>query len=147
MVTVLPDGQCMNRSRYEWVVEKKFPAWIKGSFHVQKRGVFLVQDHERCLWTEEPRSAMKVAGVVLLNHYPKCSQGLNPIETAWREVRARLAETQPTAVERRDAFIVRLRASIAWVNRSRADFLYRICNSQVDWACDVLKLKGSRTSH
>jgi hypothetical protein len=147
MVIVLPDGQCMNRSWYEWVVEKKFPVWIKASFHVQKRGVFLVQDHERCLWTEEPRSAMKVAGVVCLTNYPKCFQDLNPIETAWREVRARLAVTQPTVVERRGAFIVRLRASIAWVNRNRADFLYRICNSQVEWACDVLKLKGSRTGH
>ena len=112
-ITVLPDGECMNRWWYQWIIERKFKQWIKDSFGVQKRDVFLVQDHERCLWTAEPLHAMDSIGVSLLRNYPKCSQDMNPIETAWRELRNRLAETQPIERESRGAFIVRLRAAVA----------------------------------
>jgi len=81
-ITVLPDGECMNRWWYQWIIERKFKQWIKDSFGVQKRDVFLVQDHERCLWTAEPLHAMDSIGVSLLRNYPKCSQDMNPIETA-----------------------------------------------------------------
>ena len=50
---------------------------------------FLVQDHEKALWTDEAREAMCNIGIQLLEAYPKCSQDLNPIETAWCDVRAR----------------------------------------------------------
>ena len=146
-VTVLPQNQCMNRLRYQEVIAKKFPGWIKASFGVQKRGVFLVQDHERCLWSREPREAMEDIGVVLLKNYPKCSQDLNPIETAWRELRRRLGESQPACLEGRDEFIARLRAAVSWLNRNESDLLRRLCNCQVEWAQDVRAQQGGRAKH
>lgn len=146
-VTILPANECMNRWWYEWIVRERFPKWIKDSFGVQKRGVNLVQDHEKCLWAGEPRMAMGSIRINLLENYPKCSQDLNPIEEAWRELRQRLYDTQPTDMEGRRGFIVRLRSAVSWLNKNRADFFSRICNSQVDWAEDVRKAKGARTRH
>ena len=85
----------------------------------------------------------------LLTNYPKCSQDLNPIETAWRELRARLADTEPARIESRAAFIQRLRAAVAWINRNRHDYLLEICTAQKAWAKDVQKATppGGRTSH
>ena len=132
---------------YEWIIEKKFPSWIRSSFGVRKRTVYLLQDHEKALWAEEPRAAMVKVGVELLENYPKCSQDLNPIETAWRELRARLADTQPTQRETRDSFIQRLRRAVAWINANRVEYLYHLGHCQVQWADDILKVKGSRTKH
>ncbi len=90
---------------------------------------------------------MVKVGVELLENYPKCSQDLNPIETAWRELRARLADTQPTQRETRDSFIQRLRRAVAWINANRVEYLYHLSHCQVQWADDILKVKGSRTKH
>ncbi len=90
---------------------------------------------------------MEAIGLNLLENFPKCSQDLNPIETVRRELRSRLAETQLTTLEDRDVFIARLRAAVAWVNRNRAEFLYKLCNCQAEWASDVLAAKGARTKH
>ena len=128
--------------------EHKFPAWIRKAAGPQARP-FLVQDHERCLWTQEPRQALKEQGIVLLENYPKCSQDLNPIETAWRELRARLATTEPEKMEDRDTFIDRLRLAVRWVNKNRARFLQKLCTCQKEWAQDVLDADppGARTKH
>ena len=48
----------MNRWWYAWVVQHKLLAWIKDPFTLQKRDVHLVQDHERCLWTDEAKTAL-----------------------------------------------------------------------------------------
>ena len=88
--------------------------------HGARVRIFLVQDHERCLWNEMPRKAMREEKIELLTRYPKCSQDLNPIETAWREVRVRLADTEPRRIEARDDFVVHLRQAVAWVNRHRS---------------------------
>lgn len=146
--TVLPDGACMNRWWYEWIIDHRFPAWKRKAFGRRTTTTpSLVQDHERCLWAPEPRAAMVRQGIKLLTGYPKCSQDLNPIEEAWREVRARLATTQPVRAETRDAFIVRHRAAVEWVNRNRSGLLKKICSSQKAWAQDVLDAKGCRTVH
>ena len=145
-ITVLPDGQTMNRWWYEWIVNQKFPVWLSKATGA-RRNVFLVQDHERCLWAGEPRNAMHGNGIELLEDYPKCSQDLNAIETAWREVRARLACTEPAALETRDRFIARLRAAVAWVNVHRKAYLLKICTNQKERARDVIAMKGSRTKH
>ena len=101
----------MNRWNYEMLIEGFFETWLaKALGHTD---VFLVQDHERCLWCQEPREALRKAGITLLEEYPKCSQDLNVIETAWREVKARLADTEPEEMETRDAFVVRLRLAVA----------------------------------
>ena len=146
-ITVLKEGVVMNRWEYDKVVRAKFPVWIQEAYGVQKRGVSLVQDHERCLWTKEAREAIESINVHLLENYPKCSQDLNPIETAWREVRNRLYHTQPNKQETRSAFVLRLRAAVSWTNRNRADFYLHICNNQVQLAKDVLASEGRRTAH
>ena len=110
-------------------------------------GTFLVQDHERCLWTAEPHAAMKALNIERLDMYPKCSQDLNPIEVAWRELRARLDDTQPTSMECRQGFLARLRLAVAWVNKNRAEYLAYLCTCQKEWASDVQEAKGGRTKH
>ena len=69
------------------------------------------------------------------------------VELACREVRARLAATEPTSMESRDTFIVHLRAAVAWVNVRRKAYLLKICTDQKERARDVLKMKGGRTKH
>ena len=90
---------------------------------------------------------MNAIGVNLLKNFPKCSQDINPIETVWRELRSRLAETQPASLESRVEFIARLRSAVAWVNRNRSAFLYKLCNCQAEWASDVRAQHGGRTKH
>ena len=83
----------------------------------------------------------------LLEHFLKCSQDLNAIEAAWREVRARLAVTEPASMETRDHFIVRFRAAVAWVNVRRREYLLNVSTDQKERAHDVIELGGSRTRH
>ena len=68
----------------------------------------------------------------------------NPIETAWRELRAQLAETAPEAPEKRFEFLVRLWNAVAW---GRYDFLLHQCQNQEDRAQAVLKQQGGRTEY
>ena len=107
----------------------------------------LVQDHEKALWTDEARQALIGAGIELLESYPPCSQDLNVIETAWRELRERLFATEPMRLEDRAAFIKRMRSAVGWVNRNRSDYLGNLCFAQKDRARDVLTNKGGRTKH
>ena len=86
-ITVLPDGQTMNRWCYEWIVNQKFPVWLSKATGA-RRNVFLVQDHERCLWAGEPRNAMHGNGIELLEDYPKCSQDQRDREGVARGTRA-----------------------------------------------------------
>ena len=92
---------------------------------------------------------MRKVGAILLENFPKCSQDLNPIEVAWRELRARLADTEPTELESREAFCARLRNAVDWVNRNRSDYLKWLCSCQKEWSQDVLTAKppGARTKH
>ena len=145
-VTILPEGVVMNRWWYAWIVEKKFPIWLEGAGVAAGRA-FLLQDHERSLWTEEAKASMRSIGITLLERYPKCSQDLNPIETAWRELRDRLASTQPKAMETRTQFAQRLRNAVTWLNTNRSEYFAKLCSSQKAWANDVLKAKGARTKH
>ena len=142
-IYVLPEGETMNRWWYCWLINTMFPRWLhKAVGHAE---VFLVQDHEKCLWCTEPRQALREQGITLLEDYPKCSQDLNAIETAWREVRARLAETEPQAREVRSAFVARLRNAVVWVNSNRYELLLSQCWNQKDRARAVQKQQGGRT--
>ena len=66
-----------------------------------------------------------------------------------RELRARLAVTEPVHMEQRDAFVVRLRAAVARVNKHRKAYLLELCRSQKTRARDIVDAKppGSRTKH
>ena len=108
---------------------------------------FLIQDHERALWTDEAKDAIKAGGLQLVTSYPECSQDLNVIETAWRELRARLANTEPVQMEDREAFVKRLRLAVTWVNWNRRMYLRGLCWAQKERARDVLKLQGGRAKH
>ena len=145
-VTVLPEGTVMNRWEYARIVARHFPGWISAVLGEQARAI-LIQDHERALWTDEARAAIESSGIELLERYPKCSQDLNVIETAWRELRARLYATEPAGLEDRAAFVARLRSAVAWVNRNRQSYLRERCFAQKERAKDVIALNGGRTKH
>jgi hypothetical protein len=145
-VTVLPAGVPMNRWEYVKIVAKCFPHWARKVLG-RKCKPILIQDHERALWTDEARDAIKESGLELLEQYPKCSQDLNVIETAWRELRARLMDTEPMAIEDRATFLKRLYLAVAWVNRNRQQYLRNLCYAQKERARDVLLQKGGRTKH
>ena len=146
-IYVIPAGEVMNRWWYAWVIRMFFRRWLGKAFGRDLPRVSLLQDHEKCLWSAQPREAMDDAGLDLLEKYPKCSADLNPIETAWREVRARLADTEPETMEGRDAFIQRLRCAVAWANVHRAPLFRNLCASAQDRARAVLSAKppGART--
>jgi len=147
-IWVMPEDVNMTAVWYQWVIEHKFPIWIRKALgRKAKKGVLLVQDHEKCLWKDEPLQALRANGINLIKNFPKCSQDLNAIETAWRELRARLYVTQPVCQETRAAFIVRLRAAVSWINVHRADYLSKLCLSQKARAKDVQLAKGGRTKH
>ena len=79
----LRKGEVINRTLYARLVERKFPGWARQAFG-EARAPLLAQDHERALWSDEARAAMRRAGIELLVNYPnKCSQDFNPIETCW----------------------------------------------------------------
>ena len=145
-VTVLPAGVVMNRVEYARIVVNFFSRWVREVMGEHARAI-LIQDHERALWTDEARTAIKESDLELLERYPKCSQDLNPIETAWRELRHRLAATEPVRIEGREAFLARLRLAVAWVNRNRHEYLRRLCFEQKVRAKDVLLMGGGRTKH
>jgi len=145
-VAVLPEGQPMNRWEYVKIIGRYFPRWICQVMGRRAKPI-LVQDHEKALWTDEARQALIKVGVELLESYPPCSQDLNVIETAWRELRERLAATEPIRMEDRAVFIKRMRSAVGWVNRNRSDYLGNLCVAQKDRARDVLANKGGRTKH
>jgi len=90
---------------------------------------------------------MKENNITLLENYPKCSQDLNAIGTAWREVRNRLYTTQPKKFEDRPVFIRRLRRAVEWVNEHRSSYLLHICQEQKRRVSEVIELKGGRTKN
>ena len=150
-VWVLPEkgkNKNMNAELYAWVIKHKFGAWVRKALgRKARKGVFLVQDHERALWKDAARQEMRCSNIKLLENYPKSSQDLNPIEIAWRELRARLYLTAPESLESRNAFIRRMRQAVAWVNVHRAQYLQHLCSCQKEWAVDVQESLGARTKH
>ena len=138
-VTVLPARQAMNRWWYAWVVKRYFPYWLDGCDK-------LVQDYERCLRCDEPLEELRKLSVEVISEYPKCSQDLNAIENAWNVLRERLDATLPTGMESREAFLLRLRAAVAWINAHRAEQLLKFCTNQKERAAEVCLREGGRTS-
>ena len=145
-VHILPGGVRMNREVYAKLVRQKFGEWLREAFG-EDHGAFLVQDHEKCLWTPQPRAEMNRIGLTLLENFPKCSQDLNPIECVWKVLRDRLSETVPSHLEHRDDFVARLRAAVGWINRHHLYYLRRLCTCQKEWARDVQAACGARTKH
>ena len=137
-ITILPEGEVMNRWWYAWIIEHRFPGWLGDCDKI-------VQDFERCLRCAEPLAAFAKLSVDLVAGYPRCAQDLNAIENAWALLRDRLFETMPTHVETRADFCVRLRNAVDWLNRNRHSRLLELCDNQKERASDVLENLGGRT--
>lgn len=138
-IHVLDEGESMDKLVYSELVEDKFDEW-RGNCE------YLVCDHERCLRSEDALHALKTAGLQLVD-FPKCSQDFNAIENAWGILRQRLDATQPVALESRADFINRLFNAVRWINRNRADQLWKWCTDQKERAdaCLAQKPPGGRT--
>jgi transposase len=139
-ISILPEGECMDRFIYAELIEDKFSEWM-GSC------TYLVQDFERCLRCEEPLHALAAIGLELVEEFPKVSQDFNAIENAWALLRDRLDTTLPRGVEARSDFIQRLKNAVAWINRNREEELKHLSTNQKERANDCLSLTppGGRT--
>jgi hypothetical protein len=142
-ITILERGAKMNRWEYDWIIRNRFQTWLS-----KTSWPLLVQDGEKCLWCEEPLKAFEQIGVQVLDRHPPDSPDLNAIENAWAFLRARLDETIPGGdeVERRDAFIKRVRAAVAWINKHRKSAMASKARNQKARAQAVEDNDGHRTN-
>ena len=137
----------MNTARYAALVRAKFRGWAKlawgGAKKVPKE-IALTQDRELCLWREKPAEELKRAGFVTEN-FPKYSPDLNVIESAWALLKKELLATAPEEIEKRSAFLARLRKTVQRMNEQ--DAFEGLCTSQHKRATAVVNLKGCRTGY
>ena len=138
-IEVLDKGEVMNNELYSTLVDDKFPDWL-GSCR------YLVQDFEPCLRSEIALEAFARVGVELVEGYPRSSQDFNAIENAWALLRQRLDETLPKGVEAREGFVVRLKATVSWINTHRKQRLEELSRNQKKRCRDCVNLEGGRTS-
>jgi hypothetical protein len=139
-ISILGEGVVMNRWEYAWLVEHRFSAWLAATPRP-----LLIQDGEKCLWTDEALAALDMEDIEVFEGHPPASPDLNAIENAWALLRDRLYTTEPSEVESRTEFCQRLRLAVAWLNRNHQDTLRDLCRNQKERARDVLLLKGART--
>jgi hypothetical protein len=78
-----------------------------------------VQDFERCLRTAGPMNALEKLGVSWWRGTPGAARTSTPLRTFEKKIRDGLHTTLPLGLERREAFIERLNAAVAWANRVR----------------------------
>ena len=136
----------MTGARYNRLLKQHFPTWRRKLFG-QKKGVRLVQDHEKCLWMDHNLEAIDAAGFRLVDNHPKHSPDLNAIEGWWARLRQRLDDTAPEAVETRKEFLARLRRTVRWMNANWRDDALHLATNQKERARAVLSraVDGART--
>ena len=134
----------MNTTRYGKLVNKSFALWRKRCFGDNKP-VRLVQDHERCLWSDTNLSSLRAAKCHVVERYPKCSPDLNAIEGWWARLRSKLEQTEPEEIEKRPEFLARLRRVVTWLNDNAREEALLLCTNQKVRAKAVLKLRGAKT--
>ena len=134
----------MNGDRYHRLVSDRFAAW-RAECVGDSGSVHLVQDHEKCLWQQRNLDALRKAGCLLETDYPRHSPDLNAIEGWWRVLRERLELTAPEDFEGREAFLLRLRRTVAWLNEHRSDEALALCRNQKERATGVLALGAAKT--
>ena len=139
-IHVLPPKTPMNRWIYEQTIRQCFKQWLK-----RFRNPILVQDHERCLWCQEPLAAFRDCGIEVCDKHPKHSPDLNAIENAWFHLRARLNATVGGGKEQRSPFIRRLHRAVKWLNKNKRKTLLSLSRNQKRRAADVLANEGQRT--
>ena len=111
-IEILDPGVNMDIPTYTELIEDKFEDWV-GSCDM------LVCDFEGCLRSKHSVEALEKIGLSLVPGYPKVSQDFNAIENVWNLLRKRLFATLPKGLESRDAFIVRLKAAVKWLNQHK----------------------------
>ena len=119
----------MNGARYNRVVKMHIAKWRRACFGRAAR-VFLVKDHERCLWQERNANAEHAAGFDVIDTFPKASPDLNAIEGWWRRLKDALVESAPPRLESRQDFLKRLRSTVNRLNRIACDDGLRLCTNQ-----------------
>ena len=134
----------MNGARYNQLVGTRFAQWRRACFG-DDNSVHLVQDHEKCLWQERNQKALRRAGCLLVENFPKGSPDPNVIETWWNRLRQKLEANAPVVFEGRSQFLARLRRTVRWLNQNCREEALKCCNSQKARAKNVLELKGART--
>jgi hypothetical protein len=60
-------------------------------------------------------------------------------------LRQRLQATEPSRVETREEFLVRLRRTVTWLNENKQEDGAKLCTNQKERAQDCLDLDGART--
>ena len=133
----------VNAERYQHLVEAKIASWRQECFGDNKP-CYLIQDHEKCLWTKDSLAKIRKAGCTLIEDFPKYSPDLNAIEGIWALLRQQLQDTEPHDYENRPSFLVRLRRCVAWLNENQAKKMLNLCTNQKERANDVLKLGGAK---
>ena len=136
----------MNGARYNHLVKTKFAGWRRSCFG-RKKPVFLVKDHEKCLWQHRNNDAEQAAGLHLVENFPKSSPDLNAIEGWWRRLKDLLIKTEPSQLERRSDFLRRLRRAVNRLNRTARDEGRSLCANQKVRAREILspELNGARS--
>ena len=90
----------------------------------------LIQDHERCLLSEDSQQAIADAGLQLQTDFPKRSPDLNAIEGVWKLLRDALVKNAPSHVESRSEFVARLRRTVTQINRKSRALMTSFCTNQ-----------------
>lgn len=139
-IEILDPGVNMDIPTYTELIEDKFEDWV-GSCDM------LVCDFEGCLRSKHSVEALEKIGLSLVPGYPKVSQDFNAIENVWNLLRKRLFATLPKGLESRDAFIVRLKAAVKWLNQHKQKEMWHYCTNQHERAYECIhETKGFRTS-
>jgi transposase len=133
----------MNGTRYNDMVQSKFAAWRHNCFR-DNLPVYLIQDHEGCLWQKRNLDALRGAGFIV-EPFPKSSPDLNAIEGIWAHLRQLLAEREPTQRETRAEFLVRLRRTVTWMNDNKKKNMLCLCRNLKERADDVIENLGAKT--
>ena len=134
----------MNGDRYNQLIEGKFASWREKCFG-DRKGAFLIQDHERCLWRKDNLDAIRAAGFTLVKQHPKYSPDLNAIEGWWACLRKRLEATAPQTTENRHEFLRRLRRTVTWLNAHRRTQGRFLCTNQKQRAKEIRMLHGAKS--
>lgn len=134
----------MNGDRYQKLIQSRFAKWRQECF-ADDHPVWLIQDHERCLWQERNIQQLKKEGCKVVKAFPKHSPDLNAIEGRWHTIRQKLLDTEPQEPETRAAFLVRLNRTVNWLNQNDREEALHICTNQKIRAQEVLALKGAKT--
>jgi hypothetical protein len=137
----------MNMDRYQKMMRSQGRKWLRASYGRRvPKCVWLIQDHEKCLWNEVSVSTAAKQGFTVLTKFPKCSPDLNVIEWFWARLKQLLGKNAPVKFEKRGAFLARLRRTVRSMNKNMHEELLKQCLNQHARADEVKELKGGKTS-